>query len=101
MVRRHLKPTPPPARCHIDGVPLERRLNKPHTTAYPNRSPTPPLRRTRLARMERRLPKTVHYDHDTVLPSCVTTSATAASEPLAHALGTQAPTVNGHTGVPS
>ncbi|PCH40306.1 hypothetical protein WOLCODRAFT_150339 [Wolfiporia cocos MD-104 SS10] len=64
--------TPPPACCHVGGVPLERRLPKPSatasalrytrarppaTTAYPNRSPPPPLRRPRLARMERRLPK--------------------------------------------
>ncbi|PCH34718.1 hypothetical protein WOLCODRAFT_155370 [Wolfiporia cocos MD-104 SS10] len=42
--------------------------------------------------LERRLPKPSTYGHGTALTSCVTTSVTAASEHLAHALGTQAPT---------
>ncbi|PCH41696.1 hypothetical protein WOLCODRAFT_151748 [Wolfiporia cocos MD-104 SS10] len=52
--------------------------------------------------MERHPPRTVHTGvppmdansgaHGTALTSCVTTSATAASEHLAHTLGTQAPT---------
>ncbi|PCH33138.1 hypothetical protein WOLCODRAFT_147238 [Wolfiporia cocos MD-104 SS10] len=51
--------TPPPARCHIGGVPPERRLlnNRPLRRLYLNRKPPPPLRRPRLACMEQRLPK--------------------------------------------
>ncbi|PCH44350.1 hypothetical protein WOLCODRAFT_154382 [Wolfiporia cocos MD-104 SS10] len=48
--------TPPPARCHDGGMPLERRLhNRP--TGVPTWTPPPPSRCPRLARMERRLPK--------------------------------------------
>ncbi|PCH37008.1 hypothetical protein WOLCODRAFT_157706 [Wolfiporia cocos MD-104 SS10] len=33
--------TPPPARCHVGGVPLERRLPKPSTMAMASRYPLP------------------------------------------------------------
>ncbi|PCH39488.1 hypothetical protein WOLCODRAFT_159067 [Wolfiporia cocos MD-104 SS10] len=85
--------TPPPARCHIGGAPLERRLPKPSTTAYQQWTPPPARRHSDGASPGATPPsRTDHYGHGIALTSCVTTSATAASEHPAHALGTQAPT---------